>query len=85
MPIVLLFSLLISPVTPNSGQEPQATNNFLQLLAVAAKNLPDSRKNVRAVREAMGESPPAALSSSAPPAAAAQAKQAESGSPQRNL
>ena len=38
-----------------AGLEPQNTNFFLQLLAVAAKNVPDSSASVRSVMEQMGE------------------------------
>lgn len=62
-----------------SGQEPQITNNFLQLLAVAAKHVPDSRQAVRTVLEGMGvEVPPAikaAPVTSEPPARQQQQQQ----------
>lgn len=38
-----------------AGLDPQLTNNFLQLLAVAARNMPDSRKAVQTVLD-MGDS-----------------------------
>jgi TRAF3-interacting protein 1 len=37
-----------------AGLDPQTTNTFLQLLAVAAKHMPDSNKNVRIVLEQFG-------------------------------
>lgn len=37
-----------------AGRDPQDTNNFLQLLAIAAKHLPDSSSAVRTVLEQMG-------------------------------
>lgn len=41
-----------------SGLDVQNTNNFLQLLAVAAKHVPDSTNAVRTVLEQFGELPP---------------------------
>jgi len=38
-----------------AGQEAQATNNFLQLLAVAAKHVPDSTDAVRAILDGSGD------------------------------
>lgn len=43
-----------------AGLDPQNTNNFLQLLAVAAKHAPDSRGAVRTVLEQRGEVAPQA-------------------------
>mmetsp|Transcript_6078 Transcript_6078/g.10124 ORF Transcript_6078/g.10124 Transcript_6078/m.10124 type:complete len:763 (+) Transcript_6078:105-2393(+) len=43
-----------NPAKIVAGREPQDTNNFLQLLAVAAKNIPDSSNAVRTVLEQMG-------------------------------
>lgn len=48
------------PVKIVAGLDAQTTNNFLQLLAVAARNMPDSSNAVRVVLEQYGESPPAA-------------------------
>jgi TRAF3-interacting protein 1 len=38
-----------------AGLDPSVTNNFLQLLAIAAKNVPDSTSAVRLVLEQLGE------------------------------
>eukprot|EP01038_Epipyxis_sp_PR26KG_P008130 gene8130-11008_t len=47
------------PMKIVAGMDPQNTNNFLQLLAVAAKHMPDSRIAVRTVLEQLGgEVPP---------------------------
>lgn len=46
------------PLKIVAGLEAQSTNNFLQLLAVAAKHMPDSTKAVRTVLEQMGGSAP---------------------------
>lgn len=54
-----------------AGLEPQDTNRFLQLLAVCAKHLPDSRANVRRVMEQFGGNEPEAVSAQAQPVAPA--------------
>jgi TRAF3-interacting protein 1 len=46
-----------------AGLDPQTTNTFLQLLAVAAKHMPDSNKNVRIVLEQFGNGENASESS----------------------
>jgi hypothetical protein len=54
-----------------AGLEPQDTNRFLQLLALAAKMMPDSREAVRTAYEQLGLSapsfPPSAAAAAAPP------------------
>lgn len=52
-----------------AGQDAPVTNNFLQLLALAAKHLPDSTQAVRAILEQGGGS--AALEQAGPPVAVA--------------
>jgi TRAF3-interacting protein 1 len=49
-----------------AGLEPQDTNRFLQLLALAAKMMPDSREAVRTAYEQLGLSAPSFPSSAAP-------------------
>lgn len=44
-----------------AGQEPQNTNRFLQLLALAATHIPDSTSSVRSVLESAGGAPPEPL------------------------
>lgn len=46
--------VVANPAKIVAGKDPQDTNNFLQLLAVAAKNLPDSSSAVRTVLEQFG-------------------------------
>ncbi|KAJ1411205.1 microtubule-binding protein MIP-T3-domain-containing protein [Ochromonadaceae sp. CCMP2298] len=46
--------VVASPAKIVAGRDPQDTNHFLQLLAVAAKNLPDSSAAVRTVLEELG-------------------------------
>lgn len=64
-----------------AGRDPQDTNNFLQLLAVAARYAPDSRNAVHTVLEQLGDpraaemgggggGPPAAAAAAAPSSAA---------------
>lgn len=48
-----------------AGLEPQDTNRFLQLLALAAKMMPDSREAVKTALEQLGLGPPS-FSSAAP-------------------
>lgn len=63
-----------------AGLDPQTTNNFLQLLAVAAKHMPDSSKSVRTVLDQFsdGQSAPPELSKPEPVATPAAApKQVE--------
>jgi len=43
-----------NPAKIVAGRDAQDTNNFLQLLAVAAKHIPDSRNSVRIVMEQYG-------------------------------
>ncbi len=43
------------PMKIVAGLDPQSTNNLLQLLAVAARHMPDSTKAVRTVLEQLGE------------------------------
>ena len=50
-----------------AGLEPQDTNRFLQLLALAAKMMPDSREAVKTAYEQLGLGAPS-FSSSPPPA-----------------
>jgi hypothetical protein len=52
--------VVASPAKIVAGRDPQDTNHFLQLLAVAAKNLPDSSAAVRTVLEELGGGAPAA-------------------------
>ena len=56
------------------GLDPQSTNTFLQLLAIAAKNVPNSTNVVRSVLEQMGESPPSFNTPEVSPQAQAQAQ-----------
>ena len=44
----------VKPVKIIQGLEPNATNRFLQCLAIAAKHLPDSTNNVRLVLDQLG-------------------------------
>ncbi len=63
-----------------AGMDAQNTNNFLQLLAVAAKHMPDSTNAVRTVLEEFGEVAPSQQSStpmdSSPPPRAESKEQA---------
>ena len=63
-----------------AGVEPAQTNNFLQLLAVAAKNTPNSDRTVKVILEQLGESAPAM-----PSRPQAQAKDDDSSSPNKGL
>ena len=65
------------PVKIVAGMEPAQTNNFLQLLAVAAKNIPNSDRTVRQVLEQRGEGVPD-MPTSSPPGGPAQAKDDDS-------
>jgi TRAF3-interacting protein 1 len=47
-----------------AGADPQNTNSMLQLLAVAAKNVPNSNSQVKAVLDELGGGNPAALATS---------------------
>jgi TRAF3-interacting protein 1 len=51
-----------------AGLEPQDTNRFLQLLALAAKMMPDSREAVKTAYEQLGLGTPSFSSSAPPPA-----------------
>lgn len=53
------------PLKIASGLDPEATNRFLQYLAVAAKHAPDSRNAVRTVLEQLGLPPNASAASPA--------------------
>lgn len=59
-----------------AGLDPQNTNNFLQLLALAAKNIPDSRGAVQRVLEDAGEG---ALAPNNPPPREAPMQEEKSG------
>lgn len=48
--------VVANPAKIVAGRDPQDTNNFLQLLAVACKNIPDSHNAVRTVLEQYGTS-----------------------------
>lgn len=52
------------PVKIIAGADPQNTNSMLQLLAVAAKNVPNSNSQVKAVLDELGGGNPAAVASS---------------------
>jgi hypothetical protein len=64
--------VVANPLKIIAGKEPQDTNNFLQLLAVAAKNVPDSTAAVRTVLGEGGAEPgPRGAPTAAPEPAAA--------------
>lgn len=54
------------PIKIVAGQDPQLTNRFLQLLAIAATHMPNSASSVATVLESMGLSAPKQSSAPAP-------------------
>jgi TRAF3-interacting protein 1 len=57
------------PVKIVAGQDPQSTNNFLQLLSIAARNIKNTVNNVHQVLEQVGQADQAAATEAAVPAA----------------